>query len=400
MGETKGAAIEKIPVGVEDGIVLPSDIDGQLRVAAWVVESGLVPVRTQAAAWMVMQRGAELGYSGLASFDYLYVVGGRVRVTPDGLKARAQASGLIEDAKEEILGEGMDMVARCTIKRRGLPTPVVGEFSVHEAVLARLWGKKGAKGDSAWVTYPKRMLLARARGYAYQDAFRDLAGGLAVREMDDLDPGEKLGDGEAVVVTKPAEPPEGGDPLLAGVAEKLPSVEEVLEAQAVEAETESRSSTAEHPPGDTGLAPEGDAGSTPAGATKKTCDCGSGFACEAHPDVPAHEHEGMKASDAVNGEIVVDDPLGDCLDDPKPGAKAEPADTWSVRWAKLVLSLKELTGDDKAAHDDLVREVCAAYDEKGGGHEGCDAAQELLAEHPVFGADAPIQDAQGRRLFE
>src|SRR6185503_8155272 len=39
----------------------------------------------------------------------------------------------------------------------------------------------------------QRMLAARARGWAFQDAFRDVTGGLQVRERFDLDPGERLG---------------------------------------------------------------------------------------------------------------------------------------------------------------------------------------------------------------
>lgn len=254
MGNAADKAIERlgeVPVSVQAGVVLPGNLDEQLRVAKWAHASGLVPTTTVASTWMVMQRGAELGFSALGSFDYLYVVNSRVRITPDGMKAKAQASGLIQDAKEEVFGADKEMVARVTIKRRGIPTPIVGEFSAHDAVLARLWGKRGPKGDSAWVTHPKRMLLARARGFAYQDAFRDLAGGLQVREMDDLEPGEALGDGDAPVVEAARKPPAGGDPLLAGVG------------------SESCGSTAERPdPVNAGRFPgEGDAGSTPAGAT-------------------------------------------------------------------------------------------------------------------------------------
>jgi hypothetical protein len=62
------------------------------------------------------------------------------------------------------------------------------------------------------------MLLARARGFAYGDAFRDLIGGLQVRETFDVDPEERLGmesPATAAVSTPPATP----DPLLADVVD-------------------------------------------------------------------------------------------------------------------------------------------------------------------------------------
>lgn len=211
----------RLPIQVVNGMATPATLDEQLQFAKWAVTSKLLPfgIDTPSKAWLVMQRGAELGMVGLAAFDFLYVVGGRVRMTPDCVKAKALASGLIEDMKEEIGGVGDQMVARVTLKRRGLPTPIVGEFSVEDAKTAGLWGKTGQSGKpSGWVTYPKRMLLARARGFAYGDAFKDLCGGLQVREIFDLDPDEKLGSDAPVVVKAAAPaalPPPVKDPLFA-----------------------------------------------------------------------------------------------------------------------------------------------------------------------------------------
>lgn len=220
MSETKTAeaAIEKAEqtsVALVAGAVVPHTLDESLRVAKWALESRLLPtdVTSVAAAWAVMQRGAELGFTPLGAFDFLYVVNGRVRMTPDAVKAKAYQSGLLEDAREEIAGEGESMVARVTVKRRGLPTPVIGEFSVTDAKRAKLWIKGGS-----WSTYPQRMLKARARGFAYGDAFKDLCGGLPVRERFDLDPGEALGEASEPLgrrAEQPRLPPSSPDPLLA-----------------------------------------------------------------------------------------------------------------------------------------------------------------------------------------
>jgi len=220
-------AIEKasrLPIEVVNGMATPKTLDEQLQFANWAVTSKLLPyqIDTPSKAWLVMQRGAELGMVGLAAFDFLYVVKGRVRMTPDCVKAKALASGLLEDMREEVGGTGDQMKARVTLKRRGLPTPVVGEFSVEDAKTAGLWGKTGKDGKpSGWVTYPKRMLLARARGFAFGDAFKDLTGGLQVREVFDLDPGETLGsDAPALgAAAPPPLPPPVKDPLFEEAAE-------------------------------------------------------------------------------------------------------------------------------------------------------------------------------------
>jgi len=244
-------AVEKamrVPVSVEAGVATPKTLDESLQFAAWAVTSGLLPreIDQPSKAWLVMQRGAELGIPGIAAFDFLYVVRGRVRMTPDCVKAKALASGLMEDCREEVLGTGDAMVARITLKRRGIASPIVVEFSVEDAKKAGLWGKVGKNSGepSAWVTYPKRMLLARARGFAYGDLFKDLTGGLAVRERFDLEPGEALGTmHEAVVVhaaAAPAAPPSEPDPLFDVPAVPVADFASHAEADAAIAAEESK----------------------------------------------------------------------------------------------------------------------------------------------------------------
>ena len=211
------ARIETAVVNLDEyGAAMPKTLDEQLKFCKWAIESGIVPVKRIAEAFVVLQRGGELGFRGLASFDFLYVVNGRVRITPDGCKAKALGSGLLADQREEVLGEGENMEAVVTVLRKGIPTPFVGRFSVTDAKKARLWG---ANKDN-WEKYPKRMLLARARGFAYGDAFRDLVGGLPVRETFDLDPEERLG-AEPTEPRPIVEPPKGPDPLL--VEDAIPS---------------------------------------------------------------------------------------------------------------------------------------------------------------------------------
>jgi hypothetical protein len=207
------ARIEGKDVALDsNGAATPTTLDEQLKYCKWVVESRIVPAKSISEAFVVLQRGGELGFRGLASFDFLYVVNGRVRITPDGVKAKALGAGLLVDQREDLLGEGDNLEAVVTVQRKGIPTAFVGRFHVLDAKRAGLWGKDN------WAKYPKRMLLARARGFAYGDAFRDLVGGLPVLDQQDLAPGERVGMEEPTPrATTP--PPAGPDPLLADVTE-------------------------------------------------------------------------------------------------------------------------------------------------------------------------------------
>ena len=201
----------KVAVPVDEyGSVRPTDMDQTLRIAHWVWSSHLAPVKSREEAWLILQRGADLHFKGMSAFDFIYVVKSRAKISPAGAKAVALASGLVEDFKAGIVGEVDARCAVVEIKRKGIPTPIVVKFSVEDAKRAKLWGKVGASGEpSAWVTYPERMLLARATGHAWSDAFPDLLGGMPVREMFDRD------DEEDARMAPPQEP----DKLLAEVVE-------------------------------------------------------------------------------------------------------------------------------------------------------------------------------------
>lgn len=200
----------------DSGAALPKNVEEQLRLAAAAIASGLMPatLKTKEQVWLVMQRGAELGFKAYSSVDYLYPVNGRVRLTPAGAKALALQSGLLGDCEERYEGTagGEDRCAVVTVKRRGIPTPTVGRFSILDAKRARLEGKEN------WRGYPDRMLLARARGFAFQDAFGDLIGGMQVREVFDLDPGESVASDKTAAT--PAErqiPAATFDPMLSAL---------------------------------------------------------------------------------------------------------------------------------------------------------------------------------------
>lgn len=121
---------------------------------------------------IVWQMGKELGLEKMQALRTLGCINGMPFAYGDGLLALVKRHPQFEDMHESMEGEGQTMAAVCTIKRKG-KDPVTQRFSVEDARLAGLWGKKGT-----WQMYPKRMLQHRARGFAVKDAFPDAIFGL------------------------------------------------------------------------------------------------------------------------------------------------------------------------------------------------------------------------------
>ena len=126
---------------------------------------------------LAIQHGSEIGLSPMQSLQNIACINGRPAIWGDAALAVAMASAVCESVTETIEGEGEQMVAVCTAKRRGYERPTVARFSVADAKKAGLWGKTGP-----WTQYPKRMLQLRARGFALRDAFPDVLKGLVTAE--------------------------------------------------------------------------------------------------------------------------------------------------------------------------------------------------------------------------
>lgn len=126
---------------------------------------------------LAIQHGSEIGLSPMQSLQNIACINGRPAIWGDAALAVAMASPVCEYVRESIEGDGEQMVATCTAKRRGYETPTVARFSVADAKKAGLWGKSGP-----WTQYPRRMLQLRARGFALRDAFPDVLKGLVTAE--------------------------------------------------------------------------------------------------------------------------------------------------------------------------------------------------------------------------
>lgn len=161
------------------GLALQSFSDA-MKFGETVANSEFAPkdFRGKAASCMLaIQCGAEIGLAPLQALQSIAVVNGRPAVYGDAALAVVKASHVCEYVTEAVDGDGEQMVATCTAKRRGYPSPTVVTFTVADAKKAGLWGKQGP-----WSQYPRRMLQMRARGFALRDAFPDVLKGLVTAE--------------------------------------------------------------------------------------------------------------------------------------------------------------------------------------------------------------------------
>lgn len=171
----------KPPVVAGKGMaaIVPQDVDQTFRLAQALAASGdMVPKHFQNRPNEVMaaiMRGMEIGLAPMQAISNIAVINGRASLWGDALPALMQRAGHHLDA--EIIGEGDEMKAVASLTRGDTGRKITREFSVEDAKKANLWGKAGP-----WQTYPKRMLMMRARAWAVRDGASDAMMGLQVAE--------------------------------------------------------------------------------------------------------------------------------------------------------------------------------------------------------------------------
>ncbi|MGH9523997.1 MAG: hypothetical protein ACRD3E_15855 [Terriglobales bacterium] len=163
----------------------PTTFDDALKFSDMVAKSDLAPKDFKgkpANVFIAIQMGAEVGLSPIQAIQNIAVINGRPSLWGDAALAVVQAHKDYEWHHESIEGEGDKMIAICKIKRKGHPE-YESRFSIDDAKVAKLWGKKGYEGkDTPWITSPKRMLQMRARGFAIRDKFADALRGVNIAE--------------------------------------------------------------------------------------------------------------------------------------------------------------------------------------------------------------------------
>lgn len=218
--QSTAVAKPQVQTGGAIAALVPQSLDDAFRLAKALAMSGdMVPKHFQGKPEMTMAaivRGMEIGLAPMQALSNIAVINGRASVWGDALPAMMQRAGHHVDA--DVVGEGDKMVATATLTRGDTGKQIVRTFSVDDAKKAGLWGKAGP-----WQTYPKRMLLMRARTWAVRDGAADALMGLQVmEEVQDYQP------------IKDVTPKEGGFASVAMKARGEPVAEP--QEQSVEAE--------------------------------------------------------------------------------------------------------------------------------------------------------------------
>jgi hypothetical protein len=156
----------------------PSNIGEAMQLADILAKSDWVPKEHRGKPGNVlvcMQFAEELGMPILAALQNVAVINGKPSIWGDMALALVRKHPDCEGVVETF--DAQTKTARCEVRRRGQPEPIVAEFSIEDAKRAGLAGKAGP-----WKQYPQRMLQMRARGFALRDSFPDALKGVITAE--------------------------------------------------------------------------------------------------------------------------------------------------------------------------------------------------------------------------
>lgn len=187
------AAPRKAPLVSGNAVraIVPTTIDEVYRLskviamAQWAPKSYLIDPKTPGRGYdenkimLGIMHGMELGLTAVASLQSIAVINGSPSIWGDGALAVVQASGLLENFKETPLLDAKGNVTgyQCAMKRKGIPTPTLQQFTEADARRAGLLDKSGP-----WQQYRSRMYQMRARAWAMRDCFADVLRGLSIAE--------------------------------------------------------------------------------------------------------------------------------------------------------------------------------------------------------------------------
>jgi len=180
--------------------VAPGSVEQLHRLALLVVKGGIGPKgMSPETALVAMLAGRRLGIDPIQSMTDVTVVNGKPTIYGDPAKAIVEGSGYLQDIKEyvapwchdcQVESDGVicpncaqpmtDKKYRgaiCSVLRKDRERWVTRGFNQCEAERAQLWGKPGP-----WKQFPQRMMMYRARGYAFRDTFGDLLRGFHLTE--------------------------------------------------------------------------------------------------------------------------------------------------------------------------------------------------------------------------
>lgn len=183
---------EVAPIAAQARGVVLTTLDDIWRFSGYVHQSGLAPtgLESREACFLAIEMGLELGMPPMMALQNIAVINGKPGPYGAAVKGIVEASGKMEEYREFFEGSYPDdSFTAVVISKRAGRDAMRSEFSIGDAKTAKLWGKVGANGKpTPWVTFPKRMLMWRARQFNFHDNFPDVTRGFKTKEeLEDLD---------------------------------------------------------------------------------------------------------------------------------------------------------------------------------------------------------------------
>ena len=176
-----GSSLKDVRVELGQGLVV-SNLNEVFKLSVFMIQASLVPssYRDQSGkidpnkVSLAILKGLELGLKPLQAVQKMYVVNGSPVVWGDAVIGLILSTGQLEDISEVYTGEADTLEAQCSLKRKGVASPVTKTFSVQEAKDAGLMGK------GTWKQYTKDLLMYKARSRAARTLFADVLSGMYV----------------------------------------------------------------------------------------------------------------------------------------------------------------------------------------------------------------------------
>lgn len=212
--------VERAPVVLENGSLMPKDMDGMWRIATAYNRSGLGPRDKNgeplpvADLFGILSAGYSLGLNDSQAMSSMLIVNGRPGLFGDMPLALIRKSGKLKLFREEMQQDGTWI---CTVQRVEDAHPMVRHFTREMAEKAGLLRRSGP-----WTNYPQRMFQFRSRAWALRDAAPDVLLGVAIQEEYE---------GVELDQRSPSTPPTTATPTRGSAAEALAGME-VIKPQA------------------------------------------------------------------------------------------------------------------------------------------------------------------------
>lgn len=169
MSESKSLTVRQEPLSLSTWQVIQA-------IAPTMHQSRLFGIASPEQAAGIMVKGAELGLSLSAAFEFIVMIQGKPSLAPRGALALVMSSGQLAGMK--LTKHDNPIGYTCAMKRtNGLEHSET--FTVEDAARAGL-----VKPGGAWEAYPWNMAKWRAIGFCLDVLFPDVTGGM--RRADEL----------------------------------------------------------------------------------------------------------------------------------------------------------------------------------------------------------------------